>query len=272
MATDKDKKEYKDLSVKFSNRLRELIDMVYENKQEPVSYKVVAKEMGITAQSLSHYMSSSRLPRLDLCIKMIDYFTRNIRNFNPDYLLLRKNTKLKQNSMLEQLIPNLSEKAYTNLSNLSLLTSGNEVLSYLFSNFYYIEAITYIKNFLFEIKKYEIPRLLSLQDKYNNKVFDENNNQLHREMQTFYGGHSSSNVVRKITTLQIYHEQALKKTMHSYFVSLFKPLIEDLDKGKDAIFYLYDRTKNDKIEHIIPIKATSSKFIKFMMNNYLNDI
>ena len=271
-----DNKEYKELSVKFSNRLRDLIDMVYEYKQEPVSYKVVAQEMDIKPQSLSHYTSSSRLPRLDICIKMIDYFSKNLKNFNPDYLLLRSNVMFKDNIEKDKNAPNFSERAFRHMRRIgNLRYSSNETIEKMFESYEFIQIVRHIQELLRNIKDIEIPRLLEFQDKYSDKDFNPNDRNLQLDIRPFSttyvekGGnkHLMLNYKVRIAIIHTELDNFLRTFFNEYIKSSFEQNIKELEKKKDSLFYVYDNTGHEKIEHAITIKADSLNYIKFLSDN-----
>ena len=75
----------------FASRLRDLLDEVKRlQNRDKLTSKEVAGEMGIKPSTYSEILGGDKFPSYENLSKMIEYFTKNIPNFDPTILLSKE--------------------------------------------------------------------------------------------------------------------------------------------------------------------------------------
>lgn len=111
----------------FSTRLNEILSPIINNKD--YKKKEIAKELEVSASAINQYLNKEREPAFYVLLNILKFIDTLIPNFNSDYLLLRSDSKIKEN------IDNLGLNDNTLLNINTIKNNGNfDELNQFFSN------------------------------------------------------------------------------------------------------------------------------------------
>ncbi len=128
--------------IRFSDRL---VDLIKEKKHGGKTQNDIAKEIGISASSLSKYVGKADTPNMYIFLRIADYFGVSL-----DYLYGRTNCRQIENINISERT-GLSEEAIIQLSAKKGSSSYMTILNYLITE---KKLLRYLTNYLLGFMKH----------------------------------------------------------------------------------------------------------------------